>query len=243
MDDNKTTPQQVPAVEVNVNAKKNKMQIIIIVLLTLLLILVGYLIYILMTQDSTEVQTPQSDTKVQETNEISEVIDPVSDPVVEEEEEEETPIETAKNVVPDGWKPVENGTYGYTAYRPSSYYYRFFGSQVLLGIDPNEIPTASEYAGAITITAISGSLPTAAQDYYASMTSVVISESTELNGTWTLVTANIAETISTPAQKTALAFIEVDGQVFVVEYRFQADSTGIYMDVFDQFYPSILFGT
>ena len=58
------------------------------------------------------------------------------------------PSENNSNTsVPHNWRAIENSNYRYTAYIPPTYYYRFFNSAQILGIDPNELPEASEYMG------------------------------------------------------------------------------------------------
>jgi hypothetical protein len=235
------------------NNSQDQMKIFLVILVVLLVAVVGYLIFkpsdevaetdVTDNQDTTvDSEDADNDEVVVDDVEVDEVV--VDDADVEEPAADEVdPPQSAPEeaLIPDGWKEIENTTYGYTAYRPSNFYFRFFGSASLLGIDPNVIPEASSYAGAVTMMALSGDLETAMADYYSSFLAIMDTTEDQGNGTWSLISAEIPESAMDAAKNVMCAFIEVDGQVFVVDYRYDASGTATYEDIFNQFYPAIQF--
>jgi hypothetical protein len=88
---------------------------------------------------------------------------------------------------PATWKPVENSTQGFTAYRPTGFYFRLFPPDMfMLSIDPNPIPTASEYMGVINIIRLSAS--NNFESYLANLETGYQTCTREIDGrTWTTV--------------------------------------------------------
>jgi hypothetical protein len=238
------------------NNSQDQMQTFLVILVVLLVAAIGYLIFkpsdevadtdVTDNQDTTvDVDETEGDEVVVDDVDADESEDDVDgeEPADDADEDDVEPPQSAPEeaLIPDGWKEIENTTYGYTAYRPSNFYYRFFGSASLLGIDPNVIPEASSYAGSVTMMALSGDLETAMADYYSSFLAIMDTTEDQGNGTWSLISAEIPENEMDAAKNVMCAFIEVDGQVFVVDYRYDASGDAIYEGVFDKFYPAIEF--
>jgi hypothetical protein len=52
---------------------------------------------------------------------------------------------------PAGWDPIQNTKYGYTMYRPHSWYFRIFDGLEMIGINPSSIPVASDQPVAVEV--------------------------------------------------------------------------------------------
>jgi hypothetical protein len=110
------------------------------VLAFIALLVVGYFLYLVLTNSKTE---PAEEDKQEETVDNETEEEPED---TEEEQQEETNL-------PEGWIEQESSGYGYKIGVPENWYYRFFSSTKMIGIDPDPIPEASEYAGVITFAA------------------------------------------------------------------------------------------
>jgi len=241
------------------NGSQNQMKAFLAFLVVVLVGVVAYLVYnntlgdVKTVVTDTDNTNTNSDNNDQDADKVSDTTgDKTSDNTSEVANDEatndslnksNTDSETGdnKSVIPSGWVAIENKTYNYIAYKPSNYYYRAFGIESVLGIDPNKIPEASSYTGVISIQALDGSLESAKNDYIQSFMAIAQDTKTTENGTWDLIIAEIPESDMQSAQNVMCAFIEVSGQVFVVDYRYDSSSDATYETIFDQFYPSIKF--
>jgi hypothetical protein len=116
-------------------------------LLTLVLILlgiVGYSAYLTLTQSERE----NSDNQEKQEETDDEENEQEEGGETEQEPEEEEEVKEAE--LPEGWSEQESSSYGYKIGVPKNWYYRFFSSTKMIGLDPDPIPEASEYAGVIT---------------------------------------------------------------------------------------------
>ncbi|MFQ5493228.1 MAG: hypothetical protein ACE5DX_03655 [Candidatus Dojkabacteria bacterium] len=133
--------------------------------------------------------------------------------------------------LPAGWKKVDLGL-GYTIYRPGNWWFRNFGGT--LGLDPNEIPEASEYAGMITMSKISGSMTSAISTYKSSLdTNVNEFNAVAGDNDWVIVTGKIDETMESEAKQVKSGFIQGGGQVYQLEYRVPPSQFAANENVFD----------
>jgi hypothetical protein len=141
---------------------------------------------------------------------------------------------------PSNWREVENSAYDYTAYIPPTYYYRFFDSARIVGIDTNELPEASEYMGIITIniersSSVETTLNNNIRDW------VAISTATEVhsNGRWSIVHGTIPANEMFEEKEVITAYIQHGEYVLSVEYRNAPSDFGTYEDIFDTVYQSL----
>ena len=160
-----------------------------------------------------------------------------TDEVVDEVADEEEEVADSTCTVPDSWEQIDNTSQGYTAYRPSSWYYRFFGSTMeTFGIDPNEIPEVSEYAGVITL----NRMQTTMTEYISSLIPGY-SDTTETIGEneWNIIDGTEEESELFGEREARFAFTEADSREFVV--IMVASDTADYEDEFNNFLCSVSF--
>jgi len=240
------------------NNSQDQMKMFLVFMVVVLVAVVGYLVYNGYSSDVDEVVTDTNSTETdndsQNTDNTSDITsdrigdsasdttnDDATNDSLDRSDDADNDIDHTESTVPSGWVAVENNTYDYTAYKPSNYYYRFFGSESVLGIDPNQLPEASSYVGAVSMQTLDGNLETAKNQYIDPFMAIAQDTKTTKNGTWDLIMAEIPEDEMFPAQNVMCAFIEVDGQVFVVDYRYDSAGDAMYETVFDQFYQAIEF--
>ncbi len=216
---------------------------VIAVLLAILIALIGYGVY-KMSADADHDKDHKETAQVTPTSTPTQPYNPTTTSTT-------TPTATtkptatakpvAKNEVPAGWKAIKMPTYKYTAYRPSNYYYRFFDSGKILGIDPNPIPEASEYLGVVTLQVTTGDLETRKMEHIDSWMALAVDKKTKKNGTWDLVKGTIPGDEMMPEKEAIMAITKKGNYVYIVDYRQTKDSFDKYEKIFDQFYPAILF--
>lgn len=184
--------------------------------------------------DTNDEEKEEEDTEEEET--------PDEEEEEEEPEEEETEDECADSELPSGWIPVDNATYGYTLGMPDTWWYRFFGGAKTLGLDPSEIPEASEYAGKITFTAYSDSLTTVVNREKSNHVDLSESTITVCGRSWTKITGKTpSDDAFFPDQKVALAITSVGSYTYELYYRAESSQYSTYLPIFNQVLSTIKF--
>ncbi len=132
-----------------------------------------------------------------------------------------SPEDSSSSDVPAGWVAVENSKQNYTAYRPTSWYYRYFGNNFeTLGLDPNPIPEVSEHAGTITINYLEGKTVAVAVNDLESMLEAGYEEKTENhNGhAWTIVKGTTdPDRPFVGGKKVKAGYVSITGKTFEVK--------------------------
>ena len=146
-----------------------------------------------------------------------------------------------QNPAPAGWTAVENPWAGYTAYRPGWYYRIFTGGEVL-GIGPNPIPDASEYAGTIVIIKHDGTLA-AEMANYTDRFDPGYTQTTVVAGCrdWTMLEGTEPPNELFDEMQTKVGFVTVDGEVFSVEYSIATASFPTHEAKFDTLIDIMVF--
>lgn len=140
--------------------------------------------------------------------------------------------------LPEGWEAIENTFQEYTAYRPKGFYYRLFPPNMyLLGVDPNPIPIATEYAGVITLlrTNSTNNLEGRLKDLKAGYTEKnVVFNSLE----WRIIDGETKDTEMYDSYKVRYAYIKINGKEFLATLERE---TSKYSDTFNTFIANIKF--
>ena len=219
------------------NSGSTTFQWVIIGLLVVILLVAGFMM--LSGDDNTDSDNSTDDPVEEITDDNTPTVEPSE--AVTSTTPETTPTSsegTGENTVPDGWQPIVNETYSYTAYRPNSYYYRYFGYSTL-GIDRNAIPEAGEYAGEVTLNVMTGDIESVKNEWIADWLAIAENTESKSNGNWELVMGTIPESLPVPEQQVIAAFHEENGYVYIVDHR--AEPANYNTSIFDQFYPALLF--
>jgi hypothetical protein len=185
---------------------KNKGLIYFLSALVLILLgIVGYFAFLVLNdnkKDSNDNQESQEQTDEEE-----------NDQEVEEETEEEPEEEEVEEAeLPEGWSEQESSSYGYKIGVPKNWYYRFFSSTKMIGLDPDPIPEASEYAGVITFSVDDrefDEMVSQTEDYLDNETK---SEITVNGNLWTEIEGEISmDDFFNPGEAILYAMIEIEG--------------------------------
>jgi len=142
---------------------------------------------------------------------------------------------------PSGWLPIDNTGQDYIAYRPGGWWFRLFPPNMeTLGIDTNQIPEASEWAGIITLTRLTAS------NNFESHTSILEAGYTtsiqNITGrNWTIVRGIIPTNMLFDAQFVKYGYVNVGGREFLAAIRSTAADFGGQEGTFDMFISIINF--
>ena len=152
-----------------------------------------------------------------------------------------SPTGTVVVTPPSGWIAMDNTAQDYIAYRPGGWWFRFFSPNMeTLGIDTNQIPEASEWAGIITLTRLNAS------NNFESHTSILEPGYTTTiqniaGRNWTIVRGIIPENMLFDAQYAKYAYVNVGGREFLASIRSTAANFGGQEGNFDTFISIINF--
>jgi hypothetical protein len=155
--------------------------------------------------------------------------------------DEISPTEGAVVTPPSGWIAMDNTAQDYIAYRPGGWWFRFFSPNMeTLGIDTNQIPEASEWAGIITLTRLNAS------NNFESHTSILEAGYTTsvqniAGRNWTIVRGIIPANMLFDAQYAKYAYVNVGGREFLASIRSTAANFGGQESNFDTFISIINF--
>jgi hypothetical protein len=150
-----------------------------------------------------------------------------------------TPTTTAE--VPAGWEAVDNTACGYTAYRPTHWYFRKFEG-CALGMDPNPIPTASEYWGAVAVFKKSGTAASAAAALKGGLEAGATQETVTIAGReWIIVEGTVDGGEIFDDQHIKAGFISANGKTFEVASQLVPASFAMYEDELDKQMEIIVF--
>ena len=175
-------------------------------------------------KENIEASIDKDDADVNENSEVGEHADPAYDPDNDAGEQQFVDDDSTEAIaVPFNWKAVVNKSQGYTAYRPSNFYYRIFSGNVL-GIDPNPIPEVGEYVGLISLFISTDSLNNEIDRAKDIITTESVSNVTYANGKWTIVTGLVPEDEMFPARFAYYAITEVEDKVCLVTYMVEGES-------------------
>jgi hypothetical protein len=150
-----------------------------------------------------------------------------------------TPVSGA--VAPSDWKAIENTSQGYTAYRPAHFYFRLFSPDMFaLGIDPNAIPSASEYMGTISLIRLSASNSFAdytdqLQDGYTTYTRIIDGR------TWIMVVGITEANEITAAKYVILGNFSVGSKEYMARLESSSSDYAGYKDEFETFITTLDF--
>jgi len=207
------------------------------IVLVMLLVIAG-LIYVLVKQAGTPSVTPTP--TVTPIEEAVVTVTPSGEPEVTNTTAPTTAV-VASVTPPAGWKELVNDGQGYTAYRPGNWWFRFFPpSKQLLGIDPNPIPEVGEYAGAITISRLTGG--TTFNDYKSGLEAGYTESPSQINGrTWTMVEGVIPENEISGKKYVKYGYVEVGSKKFVAGLMSGAANYNGYESIFDTFLSVLVF--
>jgi len=155
-----------------------------------------------------------------------------------------TPVTTVAPVVsvtpPADWQEIDNTNQHYKAYRPHWYYRLFPPNMEVLGIDPNPIPTASEYMGAIFIMRLTASNNLGV--FKSSLEAGYTETTRMINGRqWTMYVGQIQATLASNAKYVKAGYVNVDGREYLAELQNEASNYGGYEAKFETFITTINF--
>jgi len=152
-----------------------------------------------------------------------------------------SPTGSAVVTPPSGWIAMDNTAQDYIAYRPGGWWFRFFSPNMeTLGIDTNQIPEASEWAGIITISRLSAS--NNFESYKSNLEAGYTSSVQNIAGrNWTIVRGIIPENMLFDAQYAKYAYVNVGGREFLAAIRSTAANFGGQEGNFDMFVSIINF--
>ncbi len=142
---------------------------------------------------------------------------------------------------PSNWKVLDNTKQGYTVYRPTGFYYRLFPPDMfVLGIDPNPIPTASEYMGVINMIRLSAS--SNFDTYLGNLEAGYKTCTREIDGrTWTTVVGKTKTTDAFEGKYVKYGKVTVGGKDFMARLENQNANYGGYADEYEIFITTIVF--
>lgn len=208
-------------------SKQPNAGMLLVIILLVITMVGGYLAYKSLSskndQDTDSLVTPTPTATITVEPTISE--EDVT-PTPEEDIEPTLPAGAKTIDLPSNWKPIDSISTTYLAYRPSNYYFRYFGgSTESLGIDPAAIPAASSYGGVITMSVSSGDLDTVLGQFEDSLESDSTSKVTYQNGEWTIIMGTVPESEIEAAKDVKIALIEVDGKVYTVTLNSSSANT------------------
>lgn len=152
-----------------------------------------------------------------------------------------SPTEGLVVTPPSDWLQIDNTGQGYIAYRPNGWWFRLFPPNMeTLGIDTNQIPDASEWAGIITITRLNASnnLGSYKSNLEVGYTSVVQNIS---GRNWTIIEGITPANMIFDAQFVKYGYVNVGGREFLAAIRSTAADFGGQEGTFDMFISIINF--
>ncbi len=165
------------------------------------------------------------------------------------EEEEEVVVEEDADIcsdvatLPAGYIYQENPTYDYKIGMPDTWYYRYFDSARLIGLDKNPVPTASEYAGLITFYAKPGTLASYITDMESQLDEYDQTEVVVNCLTWTRITGVTQENmVSSGNLKAIISAIDIDGQLYTLAMESDSSTYATNLVIYNKVLESIVFG-
>ncbi len=200
------------------------------VIAVILLLIVGYFAYMLITDNKKAVESDdrQNTEETQQDN----------DKNVENDEtngEEESKI-------PEGWLEQTSTSFGYSIGVPDKWYYRFFGQTRMIGMDPNPIPEASEYAGMIVFTVDERPYDQMVNELKTGLESVSETENFVDSLTWLRIEGIISEEdIFHPGQMVIHAVISHEGNSYRLTYSSSKESYNENLETFNDVLETISF--
>ncbi len=151
-----------------------------------------------------------------------------------------TPTEPAAEI-PAGWEAVDNTKCGFTAYRPKGWHYRLF-ENCAMGLDPNPIPTASEYWGAVAIFKETGTVATAVANLKSNLDAGATETSATIAGRdWVIVEGTLSGGGVFDDQQVKAGFISANGKTYKVASQLIPASFALYEDELDKQMEIIVF--
>ncbi len=125
-----------------------------------------------------------------------------------------TPI--AEVTPPADWKLLDTMSFlPYTVYRPNGWWFRYF-SPATLGLDPNQLPAASEYAGKLSISQLQ-SASAWNSDYITQLEPGYSQVSQSIDGnSWLVIEGKFKDNELQTGSYTKLGYVKVGSKEFVV---------------------------
>ena len=126
-----------------------------------------------------------------------------------------TPI--AEVTPPADWKLIDTMSFlPYTVYRPNGWWFRYF-SPATLGLDPNQLPVASEYVGKLSISQLQSS-SSWNTDYIGQLESGYsqLSQVVDSN-TWLVIEGKFKDNELGTGNYTKLGYVKVGSKEYVVQ--------------------------
>lgn len=196
---------------------------VLVGIIILLLLITGYFIYMLITDSRRTTEEEKNDTTTEETQEEK------------KEETEEKNTEESQSKLPEGWVEQSSNTYGYTIGVPDKWYYRFFGQTKMIGMDPNPIPEASEYAGVITFSRDDRSYEVLTTELRNGLENVTENKVVVNETEWTEISGNLSnDDLMHPGKNYLHSVVSVDGNSYVLTYSYDTldnGTLGVYKQV------------
>ncbi len=142
---------------------------------------------------------------------------------------------------PENWQAIDFDCLGYTAYRPSGFFFRMFPPDCfVLGLDTNRIPEASEYMGMISLMKLSGSnnftkYIDQLEDGYTKYTRSIDDR------TWTIVEGKQPANELFDAKFVKLGNFKVGSKEYMARIESTSSNFGGYADEFEIFITTLKF--
>ncbi len=158
--------------------------------------------------DVTVSETPTGTVKVTTTATVSKTVAPTSSITT-------TPI--AEVTPPADWKLIDTMSFlPYTVYRPNGWWFRYF-SPATLGLDPNQLPVASEYVGKLSISQLQSS-SSWNTDYIGQLESGYsqISQVIDSNS-WLVLEGKFKDNELSTGNYTKLGYVKIGSKEYVVQ--------------------------
>jgi len=151
------------------------------------------------------------------------------------------PSQSVEVTPPSGWVAIDNTSQHYIAYRPNGWWYKIFSPNMeTLGIDVNQIPDASEWAGLFTITRLTAS--NNFESYKANLEVGYTSQVQNISGrNWTVIKGKTPANELFDSLFVKYAYVIVDGKEFLAGTSSTEASFGGQEGNFDTFVSIIKF--
>ncbi|MBN2101230.1 hypothetical protein JW710_05130 [Candidatus Dojkabacteria bacterium] len=211
------------------------------VVVVILVGVIGFLAYSMIKEKADEKEDEKETESNEEDNDSEEEDTSEEEKSTDDsEEEEEETTSDCDPTIPSGWVKRQNTTYNYTVAMPSNWWYRFFGSMQTMGMDPNEIPEASEYAGLVTMSAYTDTVANLVADSKSSLVGSSESTITVNCKTWTKVEGQNPSGIPFYADyKVVEVYTSHNGKTFCLKYMNDPGDFNTYKATYDKILESV----
>jgi len=197
----------------------------------ILLLIVGYFVYMLMTDS-------KKDSSLDEVQDTQQTEDDDSENT---STEDETEVEE-KSRIPEGWLEQESAVFGYKIGVPDKWYYRFFSQTQMIGMDPHPIPEASEYAGMISFVVIDRPYDQVISETKTGLENVSETEQIVNSLSWTRIEGVIPEEdVFYPGQMMTHAIVFHNSKSYKLTYMSSKESYNDNLQTFNDVLETISF--